>query len=157
MFVFRPLARAFGFVVSHVFALGAGMSISVSGFAFTPRPLSPLVPRRRARRVSRLPVPGRNLVLMRCPVGFLLAQDPVARFRKMPCHSYNGAAMSALGQEPLIEATDVRVAMSLEAHGAIRRFDKSPFQVLIHEARDTTEAGVTSAGKYPGHKSRVAG
>src|SRR5208282_4921363 len=58
---------------------------------------------------------------------------------------------------PLIEATNVGVAMGLETHGAIRRFDKSPFQVLIDEARDATEPCVAATGKYPRHKPRVAG
>ena len=79
----RPFARACGFVVSHVFALTAGMSILVEGFAFTPRPLPPVVRWGRARRVSRLPVSGRSVVLTRSPIRLLLAEDPVAGLGKM--------------------------------------------------------------------------
>ncbi len=69
----------------------------------------------------------------------------------------DGAAMSSLGKQPLVKASDVGVAMGFKAHRTVRRFDKGPFQILIHETRDTAEVGVTSAGKYPRYKSRVTG
>lgn len=145
--------------MSHVFALVAGMSISVEGFAFTPRPLSPFPcgSLERARRVSRLPVPGRNPVLMRSSVGLLFAENPVARLRKMPRHGDDGATVPALGKQPLIQAADVRLPRGLEPHGAVRGFDKGPFQILVDETRDAADAGVTSAGKHPRYKSRVTG
>src|SRR3974390_1000440 len=77
------------------------------GFRIHPETSSPVVRWRRARRVSRLPVPGRNLVLTRSPIRLLLAKDPVAGLCKMTGDGDDSTAVPTLGEEPLIEATDV--------------------------------------------------
>lgn len=68
------------------------------GFRIHPETSSPVVLWRRARRVSRLPVPGRNLFAVRCPVRFLLAENPVAGLRQMPGDGDDGAAMPSLSK-----------------------------------------------------------
>jgi hypothetical protein len=68
------------------------------GFRIHPETSSPVVRWRRARRVSRLPVPGRNPVLMRSSIGLLLAENPVASLRKVAGDGDDGAAMSSLSK-----------------------------------------------------------
>lgn len=72
----RPFAPACSFVVSHVFALVCGHEHIDLGFRIHPEAsLPPVVRWERARRVSRLPVPGRNLALVWCSIRLLLAQE----------------------------------------------------------------------------------
>ena len=94
---------------------------------------------------------------MRGSVGLLLAEDPVAGFCQMPGDGDDGAAMPSLRKQPLVQTSHVRLTMGFEPYGTIRRFDKSPFQILVDETRDASEAGVTSAGEYSWHQSRVTG
>lgn len=72
----------------------------------------------------------------------LLAEDPVAGLRKVAGDGNNRSSMSTLGEEPLIEATDVGVPMGLEAHSAVGRFHKGPSVLACAATRGLTVWGL---------------
>ena len=75
----------------------------------------------------------------------------------MASHGNDGASMAFVWIEPPIEQADVVLAVSLDANGAVGRFDEGPFEIVVDVAAGAAVANVAAAGDDARNKPRVTG
>lgn len=73
----------------------------------------------------------------------------------MACDSNDGASVTFVWIEPLIEQADVILAMSLDANGAVASFNDGPLEIVVDVAACASMANVATAGDDARNKARV--
>ena len=117
------------------------------------------------RSVSRLAEPGRPCSVRVAAdgawtwslVGLPFAQHPIAGLGEMAGDGHSGAAMPLARSKPVVELSDMAVAVVLQAHGAGRGLDEAPLEILVDVAADAAMPDASSAGDDARHEPGVAG
>ena len=130
-----------------------GMMMSRRGVAISRRALND-----RLSRSSRLPLRGRNRLLSRFPVRFLLGQYPVGGLRKMPSHRTQCLLVPLPFADPQVQPIDMPEGRAAMVDGdEISCLNERPLQVSIHIRAKLAIARPSPRGMYPGSGARVGG